>query len=58
MDRTKIDTGDRPTLYPPDHPIGDARFTRMLERLVDIPLLLMVVLLGIPLLLYCILTSP
>jgi len=58
MDRTKIDPGDRPTLYPTDHPTGDARFTRMLERLVDIPLLLMVLLLGIPLLLYCILTSP
>jgi hypothetical protein len=58
MDRTKIDTGDRPTLCPTDHPTGDARFTKMLERLVDIPLLLMVLLLGIPLLLYCILTSP
>ena len=58
MDRTKIDTGDRPTLYPTDRPTGDARFTKMLERLVDIPLLLMVLLLGIPLLLYCILTSP
>jgi len=52
MDRIKIDTGDRPTLYTTDHPTGDARFTRMLERLVDIPLLLMVLLLGIPLLLY------
>lgn len=58
MNRTKIDTGDRPTPYPADHPLRPNRITRMLERLVDIPLMLMVLLLGIPLLLYCVLSGP
>ena len=57
MHRTKIDTGDRPSLYPPDPSLERTRFARMLARLVDIPIVLMVLLLGIPLLLYCILTS-
>lgn len=58
MNRTKIDAGDRPTLFPPDHSLGPTRLTRMLERLVDIPIMLMVLLLGVPMLLYCVLTSP
>ncbi|MBB4617655.1 hypothetical protein [Sphingomonas abaci] len=57
MHPTRIDPGDRPTLYPPDHPPERVRSTRMLWRLVDMPILLMVLLLGVPLLLYCILTS-